>query len=351
MRKDVVIFIDQLAPKNKLQIEAIQQFGYAPYCFVNNIKPGSEKYIQSPGKQIVLQTGFMSRTRQVFAFLKKNRHSIHHVELYPGGRFSFMYVVLSRLFGLKTLCVERGDLLYYHKKGYDALTRFSMYCCYRFSNMVWYRELYMKARLEKIRKEGLYFLHNAINCDGHFYDNNHPKDIDFLWLNRVIPERKYKWFLKILGEEPFRKSHNYLVGIMPTNAYSADQEYVLQNKPANLTVEQYTSNPVEYFKRARFFVLPADVVFANNALLEAMSYGVVPLVSKRPGASLIVDDHLNGFVFVHSEEGLRASMQEAINLSDEQYHSYAQSAATKIRSSFSESNYTSSLEQLYRLLN
>jgi glycosyltransferase involved in cell wall biosynthesis len=216
--------------------------------------------------------------------------------------------------------------------------------------MIWYRELYMKPLLEKIRKRGLYFLHNAIEP---VYDTPGPaikKDIDFLWLNRVIPERKYKWFMDIVQKTDFSHTQNFLVGIMPETIFSPDQDYVKNNKPANLVLEPYSNDPGSFFKRARFFVLPADVVFANHALLEAMAYGVVPLVSRQQGSELIVDDHVNGFIFQHTTEGMEAAMQEALRLTSQQYDAYSLSAARKIRDSFSEKKYSDSLSILYKML-
>src|SRR5690606_30158578 len=50
----------------------------------------------------------------------------------------------------------------------------------------------------------------------------------------------------------------------------------------------FVAHPEEYYRRARIFVLPADIIFANYSLLEAMSHGVVPLVGDGEGAERIV---------------------------------------------------------------
>lgn len=350
MRNKVVIFIDVVASKNKLQLSAIKEFGYEPNYFVTDIKPGSECYFEDAAQQQKLEKTFFKRLVQVFFFIKKNRKAIHHVELFPGGRFSFIYVILSKLFFLKTLCGERGDLLYYHQKGYSLPTRVSMWFCYKFSDMVWYRELYMKAKLEKIRTKGLFFLHNAIEQGA---DDRQPavkKDIDFLWLNRIIPERKYKWVINILKKAEFKHTYNYMVGLLPESTFVKDQKYVEQNTPSNLTVKPYTDMPFSFYKRARFFILPADVVFANHALLEAMSYGVVPLISRQPGSDLIVDHKINGFIFEHTEESMQDSMHKAIALSSGEYESYSKNAYQKIKNDFSGTKYIQKLRTLYSML-
>lgn len=350
MRNKVVIFIDVVASKNKLQLNAIQGLGYQPIFYVENIKPGSEVYFENGGQQQKLEKNIFKRLTQLFFFFKKNQKSIHHVEIYPGGVFSFIYIIFSKLFFIKIVCAERGDLLYYHHNGYSLLTRFSMWVCYKLSNIVWYRELYMKAKLEKITTKGLFFLHNAIEIREADGEHAVKKDIDFLWLNRIIPERKYKWVINILKKEEFQDTCNYMVGLLPQSNFYTDQQYVEQNKPSNLTVQTYNNTPSSFYKRARFFILPADVVFANHALLEAMSYGVVPLISRQLGSDLIVDHQVNGFIFEHTEEAMKDSMHKAIALTVGEYELYSKNASQKIKDNFSSLKYIRELHALYNML-
>lgn len=349
MKDKILIFVDLIAPKNKLQINLIQQMGLVPICFINYYRPDSEKYFGSSGQQILLKERFSDRLKQTFNYLKNNKASIHHLEIYPGGRFTFIYLFLAKCFSLKTICAERGDLLYYHKKDYHPLVKFSMYCCYKFSNIVWYREIYMKSELEKITNNKLFFLHNAIPIPEIVEET--AKEIDFLWLNRIIPERKSKWFLNILRRPAFTATKNFLVGIEEGTIFTEDVNWVKNNVPENLQLRAYSKTPQHYFKVARFFVLPADVVFANHALLEAMSYGVVPLISLQPGSDLIVDDNLNGFIFEHTEGGMEEIMEKALKLSPEAYKILAIESRKKMQQEFSIVKYEEGLKKLYSLFN
>jgi glycosyltransferase involved in cell wall biosynthesis len=58
----------------------------------------------------------------------------------------------------------------------------------------------------------------------------------------------------------------------------------------------FTQEVEPYFDRAKVYLLPADLVFCNYSLLEAMERGVPPVVSdeKDPAARLIVEDGVNG---------------------------------------------------------
>ena len=97
-------------------------------------------------------------------------------------------------------------------------------------------------------------------------------------------------------------------------------------------------------------MLPADIVFANHALLEAMSYGVVPLISNQPGSDLIVDDNVNGFIFEHNEESMESAMQKAMQLTDEEHRKLSQQSRIKMQQEFSVQNYEKGLKELYSLL-
>ncbi len=348
MKNKVLIFVDLVAAKNKLQLNLLQQMGLEPICFINNYRPDSDKYFSTSGKQILLEAGFLGRLKQTYNYFKKNKSSIHHLEIYPGGRFAFIYLFLAKWFSLKTICAERGDLLYFRKKDYHPLVKFSMYCCYRFADVIWYREIYMKSELEKITKKPLFFLHNAIHIPEIIEENK--KEIDFLWLNRVIPERKARWFLNILKKPTFKLTNNFLVGIEEGTVFTEDVKWVKENVPENLQLRAYSKTPQDYFKAARFFVLPADVVFANHALLEAMSYGVVPLISRQPGSDLIVDDKLNGFIFEYTEEAMEATMNMALQLPQEAYKNLADQSRNKMKQEFSLEKYEAGLKKLYAKL-
>ena len=93
------------------------------------------------------------------------------------------------------------------------------------------------------------------------------------------------------------------------------------------------------FKENGYTILPfeeeADVVFLNNSLLEAMSYGLIPLISDVQDARLIVDDGINGFIFEHTENGLKNAMQKAMLLSQEEYEIMSKNAIKKVEKSFS----------------
>jgi glycosyltransferase involved in cell wall biosynthesis len=224
-----------------------------------------------------------------------------------------------------------------------------MRICYYFSHIVWYREVYMKAVLEEMGIRNLYFIHNAVAFpDDSGTPGFHERAIDFLWVNRLTPERRSDWVTDILGYKEFRQTHNVMAGFLSETLYQSEQDYVKNHHPGNLDMMPFVNDPSHLYRNARFFVLPAEFVFANNALLEAMSYGVVPLIVRKPGYDLLVQDQQTGFVSDYTKDGFAAIMEKARQLNQEQWQTLSDAAKRHVRKQFSPVEHKTRLEALYQ---
>ena len=339
MKGYIYILIDIFLKKNELQHDILIQNGFIPIWLQCNYNEAKENNSQ----KIILSNSIFTRSIFLLKELIKNKKNIHHVEIYPGGRFAFIFSIICKLLSLKIICAERGDLLYFHKNGYSFLTRLSMYFTYKMADVVWYRELYMEEKLKSINVKQQYFFHNVTSYPD--YKKSQKGEYDFIWVNRLIKERYSNWFIDALNNPIFIYTKNILLGVQNENEQS---KYVNEYKTPNLEVFSYT-NPKTYYENASFFVLPAKVVFANNSLLEAMSYGVIPIVSKAEGADLIVKDGINGFVF-ENYEGFLDCMIKAHNLSEIDYLRLSNNARETIKNDFSVEYYTDNLLKLYKSL-
>lgn len=344
-KKLIVAFIDWVIPKNKVQIDAIHDLGFMAAFFVNKYNLSSASYFRDGDIYLPLETNVIKRFKQIFLFLNKKKSVIHHLEVYPAGKFSFVYILLSKLFGIHTICVERGDLLYFKPRGYSLFTRISMWFCYKYADVIWYREPYMAGLLKRIGVKDIFFLHNSVKAQTFSAE---PRNIDFLWVNRLIPERKSDWFVDILQKKEFQFSRNVLAGILENTLYNIQQDYVLHNKPSNLQVLDYVANPNKLYASARFFILPAEIIFANNALLESMSLGVVPLIARQEGSDIIVDHGLNGLIFDYDKDSFEETMLIAMKMPEDQYKLMSNAAVKKVREVFSVEKFTSQLAELYK---
>lgn len=336
--KITILGIDNFSKKNIGQLDCILKNGYELDIFTNNVLSDSILNTQNRAKVYILEKSFFNRFKQIYKYLKLYSESIHHAEIYPGGRFAFVYVLLCRVFKIKTIAVERGDLLYYSR--YDKLTQFSMRTVYKNSDIVWYRESYKnfdtKKELVKFKSKQILFIHNSIDIKRTKINYKNKKDL-FLWVNSLKNFRYPEWFVNNLNDIKFANTTNILLGLKKNTKDTFErskQDYIMNNKTVNLEIFEFIE-PHAYYLKSKFFVLASDVVFLNNSLLEAMSYGLVPLISDVQYSKLIVDDGINGFIFEHTEEGLKNAMKRAITLSEEEYEIMSKNVIKKVKESFS----------------
>jgi glycosyltransferase involved in cell wall biosynthesis len=347
----VAVFgLDHLARKNLRQLAGLNAHGYSFDVFANNPPRGELVAVPDGNTSTLLMPAFRARVHQVAAYLRRHARALHHVEVYPGGRFAAMYVLLARAQGVPVLTVERGDLI--NRPRHGPLTRVSMLVAYRGAHVVWYREPYQGRELERLGVRRLFFLPNAAPCEAQPVEPA-ARDLDFIWVNRLVKERKSAWLIDALHDPAFAGTRNALAGFL--DGETADREIVRNqaharaSAPANLELLPFSA-PQPLYRRARYFVLPSDVIFCNNALLEAMAAGVVPLVSDVEGTERIVEHGVNGLVFPHSPAGLREAMRTALRLSREEYTRMSAAASAKVRTDFSSAAWAARLATEYARL-
>lgn len=91
----------------------------------------------------------------------------------------------------------------------------------------------------------------------------------------------------------------------------------------------FVKNIKDIMKDYKFFILPADVILANYALLEAMSFGLVPIIYPGDGYEVIIEDGVNGIVATDFD--LAKAMMRALSLSQTEYVKMSDAAHLKIK--------------------
>ncbi len=356
-----IIGIDSFEKKNINQLNVIANAGLVAHVVSTDNYGVSMVNMGGLGEFFPLKRNFLIRVFQVLCYFLQHMGKIRHVEIYPGGRFAFLYLVFSKIFFNKVVIVERGDLYYYDKAGFA--TKFSQRMCYRYADVVWYREYYpnidVEAALKRFGARRIVFIHNAVSsgCPGDiktvsacasFVD----RDIDFLWVNTLKGFRHPDWFVRCLSEEALSDKKAVLMGVdKGIVGEEADKNHKLVSELSTpmLKIEE-RGDPCSFYRRSRFFVLASDLVFLNNALLEAMSYGVVPIISDVVGSELIVHDGANGYIFRNDIEGLMGAMLCAARVSSEDWMRLSAGAREKVARDFSleqwNSNYISMINSL-----
>ena len=125
--KVLILGIDAFKHKNIYQVKCLNKHNYIAHVFSNDSLGNSAQILNSGNKLYILEKYFFMRFSQIYFFIKKYKKTINHVEIYPTGRFSFIYLLIAKLFNLKSIIVERGGICLYDEV--DIVTKFSMRIC------------------------------------------------------------------------------------------------------------------------------------------------------------------------------------------------------------------------------
>lgn len=345
-----ILGIDNFSAKNVRQVNLMNSKGYIFDVFTNDSLGTSKSYIPDGNKYFKLEKGIMKRMCQLSKYFFLNHKNIHHAEIYVPGKFCLFYILISKIFFSKSIVIERGDVGFL--KIYDKLTRISTILCYRYSTLVLYKEPHMEELLKKVGVKRMIFLHNCTNINVPFSHDINSKDIDFLWVNRFVEQRKIEWIIDAIEDGCFKKCKFAFLGKMS----SSNSKKVIQNQERleklarnnkNVLLEGYIE-PWEYYLRAKFFLFPSDLIFGNNALNESMAYGVVPLVSDVRFSNLIIEDQVNGFLIPHNKNSFLEWMGRVMKIEENEYVALSKQARKKMEIDFNDIIWSEKLHEVYK---
>ncbi|MFM2385849.1 MAG: hypothetical protein RL660_606 [Bacteroidota bacterium] len=347
MRNKICVIQYSFLPKHFAQMRVAQELGFQ----VIQILQVNSTDTTYPNV-VLMHLGAKNKLVELFTvlvFIFKQRRSLHHLEIYPASYFSAIYTLWARLLGIKVICVERGDLVYYRPKkkgGYNFLIRSSMYLCYKWANVVWYKELFMRPILERMGVKHMFLIHNVVDVPRSEAAKYSDRTIDFLWVNRIVPERKYQWLVKFCNSR--KETNNLIVGLRSGDSDNWQLEKKLVASLESNTQAIAFSDPTPYYRQAKYFVLASDLVYLNNALLEAMSYGVVPIISNVSGADLIVTHDIDGWLADHNEESFCDALSRAYQTTESEWFKRSSKTIEKVKTHFSLDYYRVQLKELYK---
>jgi glycosyltransferase involved in cell wall biosynthesis len=358
----IILGLDNFSQKNLAQLFYLNKHNFYFDIFtIDNRNNSAEIIDYAQGDNCLVKVqggvkGIIGRAIKLIVHLATNRKSIHHIEIYPNAPFATFYIIAAKIFGVKTIVVERGDIgdFAIQKSG----SRLSMALCYKLGDAIWYKEPYMKPILERMTNKKLVFIHNAADYDPSNLQTDKGKSIDFLWVNRLHPMRKAEWVVKAMKDTNLQKDTCTFIGFQDFSTVDPRylpqdlvelQHKVIEKKGPNITILNYT-NPVPHYAKAKFFVLPAERVFGNNSLLEAMSYGVVPIVTNANHTEQLIQDNYNGLLCEYTESSFIETMKKASKLTESEYKRLSANAANTIRDRYNNEKWAQKLLTLYRSL-
>ena len=348
-KKQVLILgIDTFAAKNMSQIDALAPFGYSFTVATPDARKDSLSYfrqLKSDGhKLIALSRNPFARLQQLKTVFDAGPYN--HVELYAGGRFTAFYLIMLRLYRCNWVLVERGDIG--SMDMYPASSQRRLMRSYRRAPAIWYKEPYMRPLLAHAGARRLFFVPNAAPAAPATH--HVQRDIDFLWANRLVHIRHPDWIVRAVNDPALRQSKSAMLGFQGQERCNATtlalQQYVQSEKPSNMILQSFV-DPAPWYARSKYFLLPARLVFGNNALLEAMAHGVVPIVTRSPGIEDLIKDGLNGFIADYDEASFMQTMIKARQLSEDQRHLMSEAAIRTIKEDFNLDIWSTRMRRMY----
>lgn len=228
----------------------------------------------------------------------------HNVELYLTGYMALPYALLAKITGRNLIVILRGT-------EFDS-PRLMLWCLkleLKMADLVIAKEFHLKEAALRLKLgHKTHMLHNCVPCDPAVVPPYADRNIDLLFLN--TPRRmRHVLFLvdviaKLLERNPGMKVTIAGFGVLDEkyNAIELDyQREVLHKIEAlglkdKIELKGFVRNAPELMSASKVFILPADVIYCNYALLEAMSCGCVPVVADGEGARLVVEDGVGGFI-------------------------------------------------------
>jgi glycosyltransferase involved in cell wall biosynthesis len=252
------------------------------------------------------------------------------VEVYTAVNFRAILPMIwyAAARGVPRVGVCRGELYPPVLAALDPLSRRLLIWSLRRCDYILYKELYMDEALERLcPRVPRQFWGNAIPVGSeprYARDGNEVLFLNFFkdWRNLDLVVRAAPLVRARVPDARFR-----LVGgtarledaggfYAHLGRYEAEIAELIASLDAGDYVEivPFTTRVRPHFDAAKAYVLPADLVFCNYALLEAMERGVPPIVSadRDPDARRIVQDGVNGRVVPLDERALADAIVEML---------------------------------------
>lgn len=289
----------------------------------------------------VVPASMWGRITQTIRALRRERPQ--YVELYHTGRLTLLYALLARAFGARLIVILRG---------FELRTRWSWQLglrrTLRMAHRVIAKELHIVDDLKEmgIPERRVTFIGNCVPLPEEALTPIDEREIDILFLNAVRRMRNPDLLVRALPTvfERFPTARVTIAGFTHLDGTAYRMEEATEHQVLALIDELglrdrieiagFVPNADAYFRRTKIFILPADTVFANYALLEAMSHGVVPVVGDGEGAERIVRHEENGLIVPRTAEALADALIHLLEDTDTMER-YATAARRTIAEEFS----------------
>ena len=308
-KKHVAFFIglEHVVKKSYERALVMHRRGFRVYFF--SFENTGRRYTQPDFSPEILRYRRFACTDVIrFAYMTL-KHNPAYLEIYfeGNGLRQLFACLFCRLNKTVTVSVERGALTNMLKHTLTLLYRFTLFTTLKMSDRVFYREAYMYdiLRRAKLKESKLFFDFNKVSvkpepCYG-------PKEPVVLFLNSFLKWRRLDVVVKAapIIRRAVPACHFLFVGARDERERRDLEQLIrLEQAESYTEVHDWTIHTQPFYERASVFVLPADLVFCNFSLLEAMERGIPAVVADVPDADRIVEHGVEGFLCKQEPEDL-----------------------------------------------
>ena len=282
----------------------------------------------------------ISWTARVFAWLRRHRRQIDVVHVHQGKLHVLPALLAQSWLGLPFImkvgsAEEQFDYLRMTKKsgGYGPLVlkqviaRCSQHVAISSRIADQMRQIGVPA--DRIRQ-----IPNGIDIEQFPFDTSHHAGDakTFIFMGRLVDEKQPLLMLRGFAELLRSGDRHHLVVVGDGPLLETLRSFVREQNlvdDVNLVGRLDDVRPV--LSRAHFFVLPSKNEGMSNALLEAMSLGLVPIASAVSGSTDIVRHNENGYLFDRDDEAAFVDcLRTAASMSDARWQAVRQAARSTV---------------------
>jgi glycosyltransferase involved in cell wall biosynthesis len=292
----LVAGIDVFRHKNLNKTRSLQVHGIRFTVLVMERSRDSERTaMNEPNVRVVTCGCRFTRLRALWALattLATERVDV--VEIYPESVITLWFYMLARLFGRPVIVIARGMEHRIAEGRIRGVRLAALRVVYRGASMVVYNELYMKDVLSGLGATRLEFLPNSIALPPEVDRSDRP-GCNFLYLNSMKafrhPETAVAAFLQLAQEFPREPLRIRVVGLRAQQGFEGNSERerrlweMIHGHESRVELLPWTPDTRPHLEWGDVFLLPAEIVFLNYALLEAMGSGMPAIIQRTDGSS------------------------------------------------------------------
>jgi glycosyltransferase involved in cell wall biosynthesis len=278
--------------------------------------------MNEPNVRVVTCGGRFTRLRALWALATTlATERVDLVEIYPESVITLWFFAIARLFRRPVVVVARGMEHRIAEGRIRGVRLAALGVVYRGASVVVYNELYMKDVLSGLGATRLEFLPNSIVLPPEVDRSGRP-GCNFLYLNSMKafrhPETAVAAFLRLAQEFPPDALRLRVVGLRAPRGFEGNSERerrlweLTRGHEDQVELLPWTADTQPHLEWGDVFLLPAEIVFLNYALLEAMGSGMPAIIQRTNGSSLIIDHGLDGTVVESSESEWLNAMRASV---------------------------------------